>query len=111
MNYSVALAEQARAHIRYLLRQGMMNRGEQVRLINAIAARLQYQPTIAQGSVKVLRRPNVLDAAYELRVQPWRVFYNVDVRHEKSELKPSAIKCVRSCWSKGRRLNYEPAAN
>ena len=78
MSYSVVLTEQARAHIRYLLRQGVMNRGEQVRLINAIAARLVYQPTVAQGSVKVLRQPNVLDATYELSVQPWRVFYNVD---------------------------------
>jgi hypothetical protein len=78
MNYSVVLTEQSRAHIRYLLRQGVMNRGEQVRLINAMAARLQYQPSIARGSAKVLRQPNVLLASYELRVQPWRVFYNVD---------------------------------
>jgi hypothetical protein len=78
MNYSIVLTEQARAHIRYLLRQGVMNRGEQVRLINAMAARLPYQPTIAQGSVKVLRQPNALAVSYELRVQPWRVFYNVD---------------------------------
>ncbi len=78
MSYSVVLTEQARAHIRYLLRQGVMNRGEQVRLINAVAARLQYQPTMVQGSVKVLRLPNALDVAYELRIQPWHVFYNVD---------------------------------
>jgi len=78
MNYSIVLTEQARAHIRYLLRQGVMNRGEQVRLINAMAARLPYQPKIAQGSVKVLRQPNALAVSYELRVQPWRVFYNVD---------------------------------
>jgi hypothetical protein len=78
MNYSIALTEQARTHIRYLMRQGVMNRSEQVRLINAMAARLQYQPTMAQGSVKALRQPNVLAVSYELRVQPWRVFYNVD---------------------------------
>ncbi len=78
MNYSIVLTEQARAHIRYLLRQGVMNRGEQVRLINALAARLLYQPTMTQGSVKILHYPNALNVAYELRVQPWRVFYNVD---------------------------------
>ncbi|CAG0936631.1 hypothetical protein TFLX_05513 [Thermoflexales bacterium] len=78
MNYSIVLTEQARIHIRYLLRQGVMNRGEQVRLINALATRLQYQPTMAQGSVKILHQPNILAVSYELRVQPWRVFYNVD---------------------------------
>ena len=78
MTYSIVLTEQARIHIRYLMRQGVMNRGEQVRLVNAMAARLQHQPAIAQGSVKVLRQPNVLAVSYELRVQPWRVFYNID---------------------------------
>ena len=49
MSYTIILASAARDHIRYLLRQGVMNRGEQSRLINAIAARLTYQPAVAQA--------------------------------------------------------------
>lgn len=78
MSYSIILTATARAHIRYLMRQGVMNRGEQTRLINAIAVRLEYQPTVIQGSVTDLRQPNALSVSYELRVQPWRVFYNID---------------------------------
>ena len=33
---------------------------------------------MAAGSVRALHRPNSLDAAFELRVPPWRVLYNVD---------------------------------
>ena len=73
MKYAVVLSANARRHLRYLLRQGVMTRGEHQRLINAVAARLTYQPTIAEGSVKALRRPNSLDAAFELRVPPWRL--------------------------------------
>jgi len=43
-----------------------------------MAARLAYQPMAAQGSVKALRLPNSLNVAFELRVPPWRVLYNVD---------------------------------
>jgi hypothetical protein len=39
MKYAIILSADARRHIRYLLRQGVMNRGEQQRLVNAIAAR------------------------------------------------------------------------
>jgi hypothetical protein len=78
MSYTIILTSAARDHIRYLLRQGVMNRGEQSRSINAIAARLTYQPAMAQGHVKSLRQPNVLNVSFELRVQPWRVFFTVD---------------------------------
>ncbi len=78
MKYDVVLSADARRHIRYLLRQGLMNRGEHQRLINAMATRLTYQPAVAQGSVKALEQPNSLHVAYELRVQPWRILYNVD---------------------------------
>jgi len=78
MTYLIILTATARRHIRYLLRQGVMNRGEHGRLINAISARLTYQPTVTQGSVKTLRRPNVLDVSFELTVKPWRVLYNID---------------------------------
>jgi hypothetical protein len=91
--YSIVLTATARRHIRYLLRQGVMGRGEHVRLINATAARLAYQPTIAKGSVKELRQPNPLKVSYELRIPPWRVFYNVhgdlaEVRVEAVGFKP-----------------------
>ena len=93
MKYAVVLSANARRHIRYLLRQGVMNRGEHQRLVNAIAARLTHQPAEAQGSVKMLRLPNHLNVAFELRVQPWRVLYNVDeltgiVRVESAGYKP-----------------------
>jgi hypothetical protein len=78
MAYSIILTSTARQHLRYLLRQGVMSRGEHVRLINAISSRLTYQPTVAQGSVKLLRQPNMLDTAFELSVKPWRVLYDVD---------------------------------
>jgi mRNA-degrading endonuclease RelE of RelBE toxin-antitoxin system len=78
MKYTVILSADARRHIRYLFRQGIMYRGEHQRLVNAMAARLTYQPTVAQGSVKTLRLPNRFNAAFELRVTPWRVLYNVD---------------------------------
>lgn len=78
MKYTVVLSANARRHLRYLLRQGLMRRGEHQRLVNAMAARLTYQPAMAAGSVRGLRRPNSLDAAFELRVPPWRVLYNVD---------------------------------
>jgi hypothetical protein len=80
MKYTVVLSADARRHIRYLLRQGIMNRGEHQRLVNAMAARLTYQPAVAQGSVQALRTPNSLEVGFELRVQPWRVLYNVDER-------------------------------
>jgi hypothetical protein len=78
MVYSIVLTADARSHIRYLLRQGIMNRGEHVRLINAIAVRLTYQPNLAQGSVRTLRQPNRLNVSHELRIHPWRSLYNVD---------------------------------
>lgn len=78
MAYSIILTAAARRHIRYLLRQGVMSRGEHVRLINAISARLTYQPTIVQGSVKTLQQPNALTVVFELTVKPWRVLYNAD---------------------------------
>lgn len=78
MKHTVVLSAEARRHLRYLLRQGLMKRGEHQRLINAMAARLTYQPARAEGSVRELRQPNNLDAAFELRVPPWRVVYNVD---------------------------------
>jgi hypothetical protein len=78
MKFTVVLSADARRHIRYLLRQGLMNRSEHQRLINAIAVRLVYQPEMAQGNVKELRWPNALGVTFELRVQPWRVLYNVD---------------------------------
>ncbi len=78
MKYSVVLSADARRHLHYLLRQGVMKRGEHQRLVNAMAARLTYQPAVAEGSVKALRWPNSLDVALELRVLPWRVLYNVD---------------------------------
>ena len=78
MTYLIILTATARRHIRYLLRQGVMSRGEQGRLINAISARLTYQPTVTQGSVKTLRQPNALDVSFELTVKPWRALYNVD---------------------------------
>ena len=76
--YEILLNADARRSIAYLLRQGLMSKGEHQRLVNAIATRLRYQPGQAQGSVKRLRQPNRLNAAYELRVQPWRVLYNVN---------------------------------
>jgi mRNA-degrading endonuclease RelE of RelBE toxin-antitoxin system len=78
MKYAVVLSANARRHIRYLLRQGLLTRGEHQRLVNAMAARLTYQPANAQGSVRELRQPNSLKVTFELRVQPWRVLYNVD---------------------------------
>lgn len=78
MKYTIVLSADARRHLRYLLRQGVMKRGEHQRLVNAMAARLTYQPMMAEGSVKVLRLPNSLQVAFELRVLPWRVLYNVD---------------------------------
>lgn len=78
MEYSITVTGNARAHIRYLLRQGVMSRGEHSRLINAIAARLIYQPTVTQGSVKALQQPNILNVSFELTVLPWRVLFNVD---------------------------------
>jgi hypothetical protein len=48
-----------------------------VRLINAIAVRLQYQPRWLKAAL-VPAPAQCIDVAYELRVQPWRVFYNVD---------------------------------
>jgi hypothetical protein len=78
MKYTVVLSADARRHIRNLLRQGVMNRGEHQRLVNAMAARLAFQPTVTQGSVKALRQPNSLKVTFELRVPPWRVLYNVD---------------------------------
>jgi hypothetical protein len=86
------LTAKARNHIRYLLRQGVMNRGEQSRLINAIAARLEYQPTVIQGSVKDLRQPSALSVSYELRVQPWRVFYNVDESAQEVQIEAVGYK-------------------
>ncbi|MBU4226013.1 MAG: hypothetical protein KKC71_09355 [Chloroflexi bacterium] len=80
MKHAVVLSANARRHIRYLLRQGIMSRGEHQRLVNAVAARLTYQPAAGQGSVKALRTPNSLDVTFELRVQPWRILYNVDER-------------------------------
>ena len=78
MKSTVVLSADAHRHLRYLLRQGVMKHGEHQRLVNAMAARLTYQPTMAAGSVRALRRPNSLDAAFELRVPPWRVLYTVD---------------------------------
>jgi len=78
MKYTIVLSADARRHLRYLLRQGLMKRGEHQRLVNAMAARLTYQPAMAEGSVRALRRPNSLDAAFELRAPPWRVLYDVD---------------------------------
>jgi len=78
MPYEIVLTATARQHLRYLLRQGVMSRGEHGRLINAIAARLTYQPAITQGSVKALRQPNALSVTFELTVKPWRVLYNID---------------------------------
>ena len=78
MSYAIALSADARRHIRYLLRQGVMSRGEHNRLINAISSRLAHQPAVAKGSVKALHEPNPLNVSYELRVQPWRAFYTID---------------------------------
>lgn len=78
MKYTIVLSADARRHLRYLLRQGVMKRGEHQRLVNAMAARLTYQPARAEGSVRALRQPNSLGAAFELRVPPWRVVYDVD---------------------------------
>jgi hypothetical protein len=89
MSYKIILTTDARRHIRYLLRQGIMHRGEQSRLINAISARLTYQPQRAQGSVKTLQQPNSLNVAYELRVQPWRALYNVDA--DEHEVRIAAV--------------------
>lgn len=44
MKFSVVLSADARRHIRYMIRQGLMNHGEHQRIVNAIAARLTYQP-------------------------------------------------------------------
>ena len=81
MKFTVFLSADARRHIRYLLRQGLMNRGEHQRLVNAIAVRLVHQPEMAQGNVKKLRQPNALGVTFELRVQPWRVLYTVDEKN------------------------------
>jgi mRNA-degrading endonuclease RelE of RelBE toxin-antitoxin system len=78
MKFSVVLSADARRHIRYMIRQGLMSHGEHQRIVNAIAARLTYQPMVALGNVKTLRHPNSLNSIFELRVQPWRVFYWVD---------------------------------
>jgi mRNA-degrading endonuclease RelE of RelBE toxin-antitoxin system len=78
MKYAIVLSADARRHLHYLLRQGVMKRGEHQRLVNAMAARLTYQPARAEGSVRALRQPNSLGAVFELRVPPWRVLYNVD---------------------------------
>lgn len=104
MRYSIILTAHAREHLRYLLREGIMNRGEQTRLINAIAARLEYQPTIAQGSVKSLRQPNELAVEYELRVQPWRVLYQVDDTNTEVRVEAIGFKVREKLFIEGREV-------
>ncbi|MBI5566922.1 MAG: hypothetical protein HY870_18635 [Chloroflexi bacterium] len=104
MTYSIILTVTARQHIRYLLRQGVMNRGEHGRLINAIAARLTYQPTVAQGSVKMLRQPNALDVTFELTVIPWRVLYNVDDHSGEIRVEAIGYKVREKLFVEGREV-------
>jgi hypothetical protein len=104
MRYSIVLMVSARSHLRYLLREGVMNRGEQTRLINAIATRLEYQPRVTQGSVKELRQPNELSVEYELSVQPWRVLYNVDEAANEVQVEAIGFKPREKLFIEGQEV-------
>lgn len=82
-----------------------MSRGEQSRLVNAIAARLTYQPEIARGSVKALHQPNELNVLYELRVQPWRVFYNCDEAAGQVRIEAVGFKPRERLFVEGREID------
>lgn len=40
--------------------------------------KLKYEPSIQTRNRKPLRQPNALNVDWELRLQPYRVYYNVD---------------------------------
>ena len=105
MAYSIILSADARRHIRYFLHQGIMSRGEHSRLINAMAVRLAYQPGTAAGSVRALRQPNALNVAFELRVPPWRVLYNVDIAARNVRIEAVGYKPRERLFIEGREID------
>lgn len=53
-----------------------LRKHEQERIFDQIEKQLTYQPTLPTRNRKLLR-PNPL-AAWELRIDPFRIFYNID---------------------------------
>ena len=82
-----------------------MSRGEHGRLINAISARMTYQPTVTQGSVKMLRQPNALDVVFELTIKPWRVLYYVDENSGEVRVEAIGYKVREKLFIEGQEVN------
>lgn len=72
MAYEIEISEDAKQQLRAIPAnyEGIIR--------DKINEQLRHQPNVATRKRKPLRQPNVLDAGWELRVNPYRVYYNVD---------------------------------